>query len=125
MFVSGLGTATPPRRYTKAQCWSAFEQSEWFQRLDRRSHAIAASVLLRDNGIDARRLALESLDDVFAIDPDTLQRRFSEHAPTLAAMRQRTRWPTRASTRKTIDGIVVSTCTGYLCPGLTATSSSA
>ena len=34
MFVSGLGTATPPRRYTKAQCWSAFEQSEWFQRLD-------------------------------------------------------------------------------------------
>ena len=120
MFVSGLGTATPPRRYTKAQCWSAFEHSQWFQRLDRRSHAIAASVLLRDNGIDARRLALDSLDDVFAIDPDTLQRRFSEHAPALATHAAANALADAGLDAQAIDGIVVSTCTGYLCPGLTS-----
>ena len=83
MFVTGIGTATPARRYTKAECWDAFRESEWFARLDRRSHAIAEAVLLRDNGISARRLALDSLAEVFAIDPDTLQRRFSTHAPAL------------------------------------------
>jgi alkylresorcinol/alkylpyrone synthase len=69
MFFSGIGTATPPRRYSKAECWSAFRESEWFARLDRRSHAIAEAVLLRDNGISTRSLALESLAEVFAIDP--------------------------------------------------------
>src|SRR4026207_2111409 len=84
MFFTGIGTATPPRRYTKAECWNAFQESDWFARLDRRSHAIAEAGPLRDNGISARRLALDSLAEVFAIDPDTLQRRFATHAPVLA-----------------------------------------
>src|SRR5262245_47839530 len=84
MFLNGLGTATPRRRYTKTECWEAFRGSEWFGRLDRRSHAIAETVLLRENGISTRHLALDSLEEVFAIDPDTLQRRFVTHAPALA-----------------------------------------
>ncbi len=85
MFFRGLGTATPPARYTKAECLAAFQRSEWFARLDSRSHLIARTVLQRDNGIEARRLALDSLDEVFTIDPDTLDRRFLAHAPALAA----------------------------------------
>ena len=75
----------PPARYTKAECLAAFERSDWFARLDTRSHLVARTVLQRDNGIEARRLALDSLDEVFAIDPDTLDRRFLAHAPALAA----------------------------------------
>jgi hypothetical protein len=37
MFVNGLGTANPPRRYTKSECWEAFKTSDWFLKLDRRS----------------------------------------------------------------------------------------
>jgi 3,5-dihydroxyphenylacetyl-CoA synthase len=120
MFLNGLGTANPPQRYTKAQCWEAFRASDWFRRLDRRAHAIAETVLLSDNGIDARRLALGSLDEVFQIDPDTLHRRFLTHAPALAveagakALEDATLAPTD------IDALVVSTCTGYLCPGLSS-----
>ena len=80
MFVHGLGTAHPARRYTKADCWDAFQTSAWFSKLGRRSRAIAQTVLLGDNGIEARRLALASLDEVFEIDPDTLHARFVEHA---------------------------------------------
>ena len=58
MFVNGLGTANPPRRYTKSECWEAFKTSEWFLKLDRRSHMIAETVLTKDNGIDSRALAL-------------------------------------------------------------------
>src|SRR5262245_64172169 len=85
MFVHGLGTAHPARRYTKAECGDAFRRSSWWNRLDRRSRAIAETVLLGENGIDARRLALTSLDEVFQIDPDVLHKRFNEHAPRLAA----------------------------------------
>ena len=85
MHFRGIGTAHPPARYTKAECLAAFERSDWFARLDARSHLIARTVLQRDNGIEARRLALDSLDEVFTIDPDTLDRRFLAHAPALAA----------------------------------------
>lgn len=120
MFFSGIGTATPPRRYTKAECWNAFRESDWFVRLDRRSHAIAEAVLLRDNGISARCLALDSLAEVFAIDPDTLQRRFATHAPALATEAAVSAMRDAGVGARDIDAIVISTCTGYLCPGLTS-----
>src|ERR1700741_3209508 len=85
MFVRGLGTAHPARRYTKAECLEAFQSSSWFDKLDRRARTIAELVLSSDNGIDARRLALDSLEEVFSIDPDTLHARFLAHAPRLAA----------------------------------------
>jgi alkylresorcinol/alkylpyrone synthase len=120
MFFTGIGTATPPRRYTKADCWSAFLESEWFARLDRRSHAIAEAVLSRDNGISVRHLALDSLAEVFAIDPDTLQRRFTKHAPALATEAAEAALRDAGVGVQEIDAVVVSTCTGYLCPGLTS-----
>ena len=118
MYFRGLGTATPPSRYTKAECLAAFQRSDWFARLDTRSHLIARTVLQRDNGIEARRLALESLDEVFAIDPDTLDRRFLAHAPALAAEAGSRALAAAALEATAIDAVVVSTCTGYLCPGL-------
>ena len=85
MFICGIGTATPETRYTKSECLTAFQQSEWFSRLDARSRFVAKTVLQRENGIEARRLAVDSLGDVFCIDPDTLAKRFLEYAPRLAA----------------------------------------
>ena len=118
MFVRGLGTVQPPRRYTKAQCLEAFQSSDWFSKLDRRARTIAELVLLGDNGIETRHLALDSLDEVFAIDPDTLHARFIAHAPQLATDAAAKALVDANLEAAEIDGIVVSTCTGYLCPGL-------
>ena len=118
MHILGVNTANPPTRYTKAECLVAFEKSAWFARLDVRAHLIARTVLQRDNGIEARRLAVESLDEVFTIDPNTLSKRFLTHAPLLAAQAGE-RALSKAGLQATqIDAVVVSTCTGYLCPGL-------
>jgi alkylresorcinol/alkylpyrone synthase len=119
MYLKGLGTAHPARRYTKADCWAAFQSSEWFNKLDRRSRTIAELVLSSENGIDARRLALDNLDEVFRIDPDTLHARFIANAPRLAAQAAERALAAAGTSLGEIDGIVVSTCTGYLCPGLT------
>ncbi len=118
MYIRGIGTATPPMRYSKAECLAAFEQSAWFGRLDARSHLIARTVLQRDNGIDARHLAVNTLDEVFCIDPDTLAQRFLAHAPGLAADASTQALQTACVAAHEIDAVVVSTCTGYLCPGL-------
>ena len=120
MFVRGLGTATPPQRYTKADCWDAFKSSDWFRKLDRRSHLIAETVLGKDNGIESRSLAVDSLSDVFAIDPDTLHARFLAHAPALGLAAARAALADAGLAPAAIDGVVVSTCTGYLCPGLSS-----
>ena len=118
IFVRGIGTATPEARYTKAECLDAFQKSDWFGRLDTRSHFIARSVLQRDNGIEARWLALDSIDDVFTIDPNTLAQRFLTHAPLLAAKAAQRALDNSGLTASDIGALVISTCTGYLCPGL-------
>jgi alkylresorcinol/alkylpyrone synthase len=118
MYFRGVGTATPPARYTKAECLAAFRQSEWYARLDTRSHMIARTVLQRDNGIEARRLAVDSLDEVFRIDPNTLAQRFRRHAPALAIQAGQRALAQAGLDAGDIGAVIVSTCTGYLCPGL-------
>jgi alkylresorcinol/alkylpyrone synthase len=118
MYFLGIGCAAPPARYTKADCLVAFEDSDWFARLDTRSHWIARTVLQRDNGIEARRLAVDTLADVFTIDPDTLAARFQQHAPTLATQAASRALAAAGLQPGDIDALVVSTCTGYVCPGL-------
>ena len=118
MYLQAIGTSTPDRRYSKAECWEAFAASEWFERLDGRSRAIAKLVLHGDNGIVARRLAIDSLDEVFAIDADVLHKRFSTHAPKLAAQAGVDALRRAGLEAQSIDAVIVTTCTGYLCPGL-------
>jgi alkylresorcinol/alkylpyrone synthase len=96
----------------------AFQTSDWFNKLDRRSRALAQAVLLGENGIEARRLALATLDEVFDIDPDTLHQRFVANAPSLAAAAVQKALAAADLDASQLDGLVVSTCTGYLCPGL-------
>jgi alkylresorcinol/alkylpyrone synthase len=96
----------------------AFEKSDWFSRLDGRAHLIARSVLQRDNGIEARWLAVDALDEVFKIDPNTLSQRFLTHAPRLATDAAERALARAGLQPREIDAVVVSTCTGYVCPGL-------
>ncbi|MGH8289173.1 MAG: 3-oxoacyl-[acyl-carrier-protein] synthase III C-terminal domain-containing protein [Steroidobacteraceae bacterium] len=118
MYLNGIGTASPPARYTKLDCWEAFRRSEWFERLSERTRALARAILLSENGMEARRLAVGSLDEAFRIDPDTLHRRFLDTAPRLAARAGASALDHAGLKALDIDAIVVSTCTGYLCPGL-------
>lgn len=118
MYFRGVGTATPPARYSKAECLEAFQQSDWFARLDARAHLVARTVLQRDNGIETRRLAVDSLAEVFQIDPNTLAQRFLKHAPALASTAGQRALAQSGLSAGDIDAVVVSTCTGYLCPGL-------
>lgn len=120
MLIAGLGTAAPPRRYTQRECWEALEGSARLETLTPRSRAILRKVLTGANGIKTRHLALESLDQAFELTPDTLHRRFLQHAPALAAEAAHRALADSATAPEAIDAVLVSTCTGYLCPGLSS-----
>lgn len=118
MFINGIGTAVPSRRYSKTECWDAFLASDWFARLGPRAHAVARTVLLRENGIVSRHLAVDSLEEVFRIDADTLRARYLDNAPALAGNAGAAAMEQSQLRTEQIDAVVVSSCTGYLCPGL-------
>jgi len=119
MFIIGVGTAAPETRYTQAQCYDALKASPQYSTLNRRSRALLDRLLLSDNGIRTRALALDPLSDAFNACPDVLHERFVKNAPRLAEAAAREALREAECDRSDIDCIIVSTCTGYLCPGLT------
>lgn len=120
MFIVGLGTANPPKRYTQQECWEALTNSSEFDRLTTRSKAILKKVLLGQNGIVSRHLALDPLSEAFDLCPDSLHRRFLRTAPALAEASARRALGQSGLGPSQVDAIIVCTCTGYLCPGLTS-----
>src|SRR5690606_3651344 len=84
MYLNGLATAVPPRRFTQAECWTALQQSPQFSRLSPRAHTVLRKVLSGDNGIAARHLAVAELAEAFMLTPDALHERFAHNAPALA-----------------------------------------
>jgi predicted naringenin-chalcone synthase len=120
MFIAGIGTATPPRRYLQREVFEAVRTAPGFLRLAPHSRALCEKVLTGNNGIVSRYLALDSIQQVFEASPDTLHARFVEHAPALAACAAQRALQGARMTPKDMDAVVISTCTGYLCPGLTS-----
>jgi len=120
MFIAGLGVAAPPQRYTQRECWDALQKSAPFARLAPRSRALLQKVLCGDNGIATRHLALEPISEVFNLTPDALHARFARHAPALAVEAVQRALKAANGKANEIDAVLISTCTGYLCPGLTS-----
>jgi polyketide synthase Type III len=119
MYLSGLATAVPERSYTQPECWEALERADRPE-LDARMRATLKRILNHDHGISRRSLALDSLDEGFALDADTLHQRFLKHAPRLASRAAQRALANAEVAAGAVDAVVVSTCTGYLCPGLTS-----
>ena len=120
MYLTGLGTAVPPRRFAQAEGWAALQRAPQYPQLTARSRALLRRVLCGENGIATRHLAVANLEEAFALTPDALHARFAEHAPALAAQAAERALAAARLAPADIDAVLISTCTGYLCPGLTS-----
>ena len=120
MFIVGLGTAAPPHRYAQREGWEAVQKTALFKEFTPRSRAILKKVLTGQNGVATRHLALEKLEEVFDISPEVLHARFSANAPLLATQAAERALENAGIHRGDVEGLIISTCTGYLCPGLTS-----
>lgn len=120
MVIAGLGTAAPAQVYAQGQSWDALQRAPQFNQLSPRSRAILKKVLNGNNGIRTRHLALQTLSEAFDLSPEALHRRFEQNAPLLASQAAATALEQAQVKPEQIDALLISTCTGYLCPGLTS-----
>lgn len=120
MYLLSLATASPESRYSQEDCYRIFENSNIQHRLRDRSKEIIRTVLLRDNGIHERGFCFPQIEDIFDADPQTLNSVFEQTAPLLGAKALARALKKAELSANSIDGLIVCTCTGYLCPGLSS-----
>ncbi len=120
MYLHALATAVPPTALTQPECWQLINGSSSRQRLSDRSLLMLESVLNGDSGINHRHFAAPDMARVFDYTPDQLNDLFRTAAPELAG-RALTAALAQAGLRPDqLDALLICTCTGYLCPGVTS-----
>ncbi len=75
---------------------------------------------LADPGIETRHFSLASLDDIYTETADQAIHRFQQTATKIGAEAARKCLAAAKITTDQVDALIVTTCTGYLCPGLTS-----
>jgi alkylresorcinol/alkylpyrone synthase len=120
MYLHALATALPPTAYTQAECWNVVQRSEARQRLNRRSVLTLQAILRHDSGIATRHFAMPDIERVFSLTPDELNEGFRREAPRLAARALAAALTQAGLVAGQLDALLICTCTGYLCPGVTS-----
>jgi len=120
MYIAAVASALPEQRYTQKECWEALQSSERFSQLTPPSQRLLRKVLLGENGIEWRHLSLEKLSEAFQLNPNALQARYEKHAPLLGFRAAQGLLQNKTLALHEVDALIVSTCTGYLCPGLSS-----
>ena len=120
MYLQSLATAFPEHEYTQEECLAILSSSEAVKSIKPRSRQILEKVLGGDSGIETRRLSPARIAEVLTEDAGGLHRIFEEHAPRLAAQALQKACEEAGVTPSEIDALLICTCTGYLCPGLSS-----
>lgn len=121
MFLQALATATPPASFTQAECLElARAACGAGDRLSRRSRLLLATILRGDSCVEQRQFAVSDPRELFKLDGDALNEAFRLQAPALAEAALHPALTRAGVAPKQIDALVVCTCTGYLCPGVSS-----
>lgn len=114
--LTALATANP-RRYATQQEVCAFFETHFA--MENKERALYRELLL-EGPIRGRHIAVDEDEEICLQDPDSLIGRFERHGRKLAAEAARKALDQAGLAPDQIEGLVVNTCTGYLCPGLSS-----
>ena len=121
MFLHALATANPSASYTQTESLALARNSVALEKsLDRRSRLLLSTILRGDSGIDRRQFAVRKIERLFDFDADELNEEFRQTAPTLGLEALQSALDQAGLRPKDLDALIVCTCTGYLCPGLSS-----
>ncbi len=120
MFLHALATAVPPATFSQAECWEIAQRSNLRQRLSKRSMLILRTILNSEHGIAHRHFAVPDVENVFDLPADALNTAFRLEAPLLAGRALAAALEQAGIRAGELDALLICTCTGYLCPGLTS-----
>lgn len=121
MFLHALTTANPAASFSQKDSLALAQASPGLpDRLDRRSRLMLSTILRGDSGIEQRQFAARDINKLFTLDADELNEEFRQTAPALAVQALRPALREAGVEPAKLDALVVCTCTGYLCPGLSS-----
>jgi alkylresorcinol/alkylpyrone synthase len=120
MYLHAIATAVPPLSYTQADCWEFAQRSPVRHRLQKRSMMILQAVLRSEHGIAKRHFAMPDPENVYDLSPDQLNEGFRLEAPRLAGQALSAALAKAGVQAGEVDALLICTCTGYLCPGVTS-----
>ena len=120
MFLHSLANVVPDQRLTQPECWEVLRQSPALRQLRPGSRALLEKILTGDSGIETRHFAAGDLDRIFDLDAESLNHAFEREAPALAERALRAALAEAKLAPTDLDALIICTCTGYLCPGLSS-----
>jgi len=114
--LSALATANPKRYATQEETYAFMAAHFALQPQEKELYR----QLLMEGPIRGRYFAVDVDEEICSQDPDRLIRRFETHGRRLGAEAARTALARAGLKPADIEGLIVNTCTGYLCPGLSS-----
>jgi predicted naringenin-chalcone synthase len=120
MNLAAVGTAFPSNSFTQQECLDAMKAADFWQGLKGRSQMVIEKVLSGDSGIQKRHFALDSLEQAWSRGAQELNEAYEKEAPDLAVSAIQNAIAKSGHRLDEVDAVFVSSCTGYLCPGVSS-----
>jgi predicted naringenin-chalcone synthase len=115
--IVGVGTANPPLRLSQEEIYQAYVQT---LPLSDRAQALLKRFFVDNQSIGFRHLGLDQLTDALQNSQDELIARYQRFAVPVAVNAARRALVQADLEPGDVDALVVNSCTGYLCPGLSS-----
>lgn len=121
MFLRSIATALPPNAFTQRECWDALAGCPEIQNLKPRSLRLLDQILNGGTaGINRRHFASGDIARIASARAGELNHCFEREAPALGNSALAIALENAGCRPRDLDALVVCTCTGYLCPGVTS-----
>lgn len=120
MILHALANRVPSRCFTQSEAWEAVSGLPSFARLRPGSQELLRKILCGDSGIRRRHFCRNDLAELSALDGGELNAVFEKEAVALGTAALRDALEQARLPPGELDALLVCTCTGYLCPGLSS-----
>lgn len=120
MKLRSIASAHPEHYFTQEACWNILKDSEVAKRLRPGALKLAERIMLGNSGIDGRYFAVPPGNGLFNASASELNHHFEREGPRLANEALKKALERAQLKASEIDALLICTCTGYLCPGLSS-----
>jgi predicted naringenin-chalcone synthase len=115
--IAGVGTANPPLRLSQEEIYQAYVD---LLPLSDKAKSLLKRIFVDNKSIGFRYFGMEALTDALQNSQDELIARYRRFGVPVAVEAARKALDDAGLTPSDVDALVINTCTGYLCPGLTS-----
>ncbi len=113
----GLGTAVPALRLSQEEIYQAYISE---MPLSAEARHLLRHIMIENRAIGFRHLGMDKLNDTLTETQDALIARYRRFAVPIGTAAARAALNQAQLPPEAVDALVVNSCTGYLCPGLTS-----